>query len=254
MDTIPHKVTGSGDHTVFWLHGWFGSSSAWGSMPRMLDGDRFRHIFVDYRGHGQRRTEGGDYTLDEIAADVLALAEDLGVDRFSLVGHSMGGAGALRVLSQAPDRVHRIVGIAPVGATPTPFDEPTRELFFGAPDDREKRYAIVDFTTGNRNTESWVNRTVAHSMEQSSTEAFRGHLKSWAEADFADDLTGVTVPALVIVGEHDRVLDEETVRQTWGAVLPDVRIAVMANAGHYPADETPVQTATVVERFLAEAD
>lgn len=252
MDTIPHRVTGSGDHTVFWLHGWFGSGSAWGSMPRMLDPERFRHVFVDYRGHGQRRTERGEYTLDEIAQDVLALADELGVDRFSLVGHSMGGAAALRVLSLAPERVRRIVGIAPVGATPTPFDEQTRDLFFDAPDDREKRYAIIDFTTGNRNTPAWVNRTVAHSLEQSSTEAFRGHLKSWAEADFADELAGVEVPALAIVGEYDPALGEATIRQTWCTTLPEVRVEVMRNAGHYPADETPVQTVTVVERFLAE--
>lgn len=252
MDTIPHRITGTGDHTVFWLHGWFGSASAWGSMPRVLDTDRFSHVFVDYRGHGQRRTVQGAYTLDEIAGDVLALADQLGVERFSLAGHSMGGAAALRVLATAPERVRRIVGIAPVGASPTPFDEQTRELFFGAPDDPQKRYAIVDFTTGNRNTATWVSRTVAHSLEQSTVEAFRGHLESWTGADFAAELDGVQVPALAVVGEHDPALGEATIRQTWCALLPKVQVEVVANAGHYPPDETPVQTATVVERFLAE--
>ncbi|NNG19666.1 hypothetical protein HJ590_08745 [Naumannella sp. ID2617S] len=122
----------------------------------------------------------------------------------------------------------------------------------GAPDDREKRYAIVDFTTGNRNTPVWVNAIVDHSLEQSSVEAFRGHLEAWAATDFATELSGVEVPALAVVGEHGPALGEATIRQTWCQALPGCRVEVLANAGHYPADEVPVQTATVIERFLAE--
>lgn len=248
--SIAHRTTGTGPHTVFCLHGWFGSSTGWGSFPQYLDGEAFTYVFVDYRGYGQRKDEAGAYTLDEIAQDVLALADELGVERFSLIGHSMGGAAVQRVLALAPQRVARMVGIAPVGAMPTPFDEDGRALFFGAPDSRENRHAIIDLTTGNRLTPVWVEQVVEHSLRESTRESFAGHLDAWANADFVGECAGRELPVLAVVGEHDPALGEGTIRQTWEPTYPGCEVTVMANAGHYPMDETPIALATVVEAFL----
>lgn len=250
--TIAHHSVGTGPHTVFCLHGWFGSAQGWGSFTDCLDGERFTYVFTDSRGYGARKDEAGEYTLDEIAGDVLALADELGADTFSLMGHSMGGAGVLRVLAQAPDRVRKLIGITPVGAQPTPFDEASHGLFFGAAQNRENRYGIVDFTTGNRLTPTWVNSVVDWSLEHSTVEAFHGALKAWAHADFLGEVEGGQTPILVLAGEHDPALGEATVRQTWEPYFPNLTIEVMPNAGHYPMFETPVALATTVERFLAD--
>lgn len=250
--TIPHRTVGSGPHTVFCLHGWFGSSDGWGSFPDYLDGATFTYVFTDSRGYGARKDEAGEYSLDEVADDVLALADELGADTFSLIGHSMGGAGVLRVLAKAPDRVRKLVGITPVGAQPTPFDEAGRGLFYGAAENRENRYGIVDFTTGNRLTPTWVNSVVDWSLEHSDTGAFQGALEAWANADFLSEVEGSQTPVLVIPGEHDPALGEATVKQTWEPHFPNLTIEVMPNAGHYPMFETPVALATSIERFLAD--
>lgn len=249
--SIAHRTVGTGPHTVFCLHGWFGSAEGWGSFPDHLDGERFTYVFTDSRGYGARKDEPGEYTLDEVAGDVLALADELGADSFSLVGHSMGGAGILRVLATAPDRVRRLVGITPVSCLPTPFDEPSRELFFGASQNRENRYGIIDFTTGNRLTPTWVNSMVDWSLEHSDSAAFHGALEAWANADFLTEVEGSETPIHVIAGEHDPALGEATVRQTWEPHFRNVTIEIMPNAGHYPMFETPVALATSVERFLA---
>ena len=249
--TIPCLTVGSGDHHVFVLHGWFGSADGWGLFPTYLDGERFSYHFTDNRGYGARMAETGDYTLDEVAGDVLALADSLGVRSFSLVGHSMGGAEVLRVLALAPDRVRKIVGITPVGAEPTPLDEAGHDLFYGAPEDPAKRFGIIDFTTGNRNTATWVQSVVDHSLSHSTVEGFRGALVAWVTPDFLSEVAGLPHPILVIPGEHDPALGEATVRQTYAPHFPHAQIEVMPNAGHYPMFETPVQLATVIERFLA---
>lgn len=250
--TIPHHTVGRGPHTVFCLHGWFGSAAGWGSLPDYLDGERFTYVFTDSRGYGERIGEAGEYTLDEVAGDVLALADELGVDQFSLVGHSMGGAGVLRVLALAPDRVRKIVALTPVGASPTPFDEDGRSLFWGAVDSRDMRMGIIDFTTGNRLTSTWVASVADWSLEHSTREAFHGALEAWAHPDFLNEIAGNQTPMLVIPGEHDPALGEAAVRETWEPHFPNCQIHVMANAGHYPMFETPVQLATVIERFLAD--
>ena len=73
---IAHRSVGNGPHTVFCLHGWFGSADGWGSFPDYLDGEKFTYVFTDNRGYGARKDEKGEYTLDEVADYVLALADD----------------------------------------------------------------------------------------------------------------------------------------------------------------------------------
>ena len=59
---------------------------------------------MDYRGYGGMRDAPGDYTIDEIATDALALADKLGFASFSLIGHSMGGMAIERIAALAPER------------------------------------------------------------------------------------------------------------------------------------------------------
>ena len=117
------------------------------------------------------------------------------MDRFSIVGHSMGGALVQRVLALAPERVEALVGVCPVSSTPTPFDDAGRDLFWGAAEDRDKRYGIVDFTTGNRNTPVFVNSVVDWSLEHSTKEAFANVLEAWAKPDFEDEVKGKDLPS-----------------------------------------------------------
>ena len=77
-------------------------------------------------------------------------------------------------------------------------------------------------------------------------------LDAWAGADFADEVRGSELPVLVAVGEHDPALGAETVTQTWLPLYPNARLEVVANAGHYPMFEAPVNLATLVNGFVAE--
>ena len=123
---------GSGDHHVLAVHGWFGSARGWGSLPDFLDRSAYTYAFMDVRGYGDRKQVAGEFTIEEAAADAIALADELGWDRFSVIGHSMGGKVAHQMLLQAPDRIHKLVGLNPVPANAVPMDEQGWELFSGA--------------------------------------------------------------------------------------------------------------------------
>ena len=99
------QLAGSGDHHVIGLHGWFGSARGWGSLPDYLDSSAYTYAFMDLRGYGDRRQVPGDFTMEEAAADAIALADELGWDCFSLIGHSMSGQAIQHVLLQEPGRV-----------------------------------------------------------------------------------------------------------------------------------------------------
>jgi len=106
-----HVTVGSGEHHVLALHGWFGSARGWGSLPDYLDGAAYTYVFMDLRGYGGRQQVAGDFTMEEAAADGLALADELGWDRFSVIGHSMSGQAIQHLLLQAPGRVRRLVAL-----------------------------------------------------------------------------------------------------------------------------------------------
>jgi pimeloyl-ACP methyl ester carboxylesterase len=249
-----HHVVGTGERRVIALSGWFGSADGWGPFPNYLDGGRFSYAFMDYRGYGGSRGVAGEYTLAEISADTLALADELGWDRFSLIGHSMGGPAIERVLADAPDRVEKLVGIAPVPASGFPFDDDGWKLFDGAADSPENRRAIIDFTTGNRNTGVWLDQMVQHSLTTSDRDAFAAYLPAWGKTDFHAEIEGnpavADKPVQVIVGEHDPALSQQLMLNTWLRYHPRAQLEVMANAGHYPMHETPIALATSLEKFL----
>jgi len=249
MAPLP-AVVGTGPRCVLALHGWFGSATGWGELPGLLDGDRYRVAYLDYRGYGARRGEAGAFTLEEIAADALTAVDALGWSQFAVLGHSMGGTAMQRVLVDAGDRVTGLLGISPVPSTGVPFDEQGWQLFSSAAEDRGSRAAIIDLTTGNRLSRTWVDRMVQHSLDSSDATAFAAYLEAWARTDFAALVQGNPVPVQVVVGEHDPALGAAVMEQTFLAQYPNASLEVLANAGHYAMYETPVALLTCVERFL----
>ncbi|MGO4152251.1 alpha/beta fold hydrolase [Cupriavidus sp. YAF13] len=243
---------GNGPHHVIALHGWFGHARGWGPVVDVLDGDRFTYAFIDYRGYGARRGIQGRFDMQEIAADVLALGDELGWQRFSLIGHSMGGKAMQAVAMLAPARVKAMVGVTPVPPTRVPFDEPTRSLFERAADDLAARIAIVDNATGKRLSRYWVEKLVQASTLHADADAFAAYFRAWADTDFSAEIAGIRVPTLLLVGEHDPSLTADVMEQTYGKAFRDLAIDVIRNAGHYPMDETPVDLITRIERFLTD--
>jgi pimeloyl-ACP methyl ester carboxylesterase len=253
MDDV--RTVGEGPHRVIALHGWFGSGQAWGQLPDYLDGSAATWAFPDLRGYGARRVEPGQHTVAEVAADALALADRLGWDTFSVVGHSMSAKYAQQVLADAPDRVRRLVAISGVPAGRTPFDEQTRAVFTGAAAERGNRYGIIDLTTGNRLTAGFIDSLVQHSMDNVDVAAFGDYFFAWADEDISDAVAAVAdrVPVLCVVGAHDPALGADTMKATFLATYPQAELVVLADAGHYAMYETPPALVAIVEEFLFRA-
>ncbi|MEU6715119.1 alpha/beta hydrolase [Nonomuraea sp. NPDC046802] len=248
---LPHDVIGSGPHGVIVLHGWFGDRDSFRKIKPYLDGGAFTYALPDYRGYGQALDLTGDYTLAEISADVIALADKLGWETFSLIGHSMGGTAMQRVMLDAPGRVRKLVGISPVPASGVPFDDDSWALFAGAAQEPANRRAIIDLTTGNRLPGAWLDEMVDTSLLRSNETAFRAYLDAWARTDFHTEVAGTTTPVLLIAGAHDPALSADVMRATWLQWYQNAELLTFADAGHYAMDETPLALVSAVERFLA---
>ncbi|MFI8519893.1 alpha/beta fold hydrolase [Streptomyces sp. NPDC085481] len=248
---LPYDVQGSGPHRALVLHNWFGDRTSFATLRSHLDDDAGSYAFLDCRGYGEAIDADGAYTMEEVAADALAVADDLGWDSFSVVGHSMGGKAAQLMLLDAPERVRSIIGISPVSAAGFPLDPETWELFAGAADNHGNRRAIIDNTTGGRYGDDWLAGLVDRSVRRSSATAFRAYLDSWSRSDFHERVRDNPAPVLLVVGAHDPALGAEAMEATWLRWYPNARLEVLPDAGHYAPEETPKALADAIEAFLA---
>lgn len=248
MTTTFHRV-GTGAHPVLVLHGWFGDAHAFEPIEPWLCGEAFSYIFMDCRGYGGMRGATGDYTIDEIANDALTLADTLGIESFSLVGHSMGGMAIERIAVLAPDRVRALVAVAPVPCGGIAYDSPTRQLLEAAAGSVSIRRGIIDRSTGGRLPAAWLDWKAQYSMAHASPEAFAAYFPAWADTDFSAEIAD-RHPVKVLVGEHDPVFNAALMDRTYLRRYRQATVEVLENAGHYPMNETPLALVAAIERFL----
>ncbi|QKY03787.1 alpha/beta fold hydrolase [Janthinobacterium lividum] len=251
MHNTCHRV-GHGPHAVIVLHGWFGDANAFSPMEAGLDGGAFSYVFMDNRGYGGMRGAEGEYSMEEVARDALALADALGFATFSVVGHSMGGMALERLALLAPLRLRKLVAVAPVPCCGVAFDAAARATFLAAADSVAARRAIIDRSTGGRLPATWLDWKAQYSWESSDPAAFAAYFLAWSETDFSEEIKAarVALPLLALVGEHDPRFDAALMRRTYLAWYPQARLEVLGNAGHYPMNETPLALAASIEAFL----
>src|SRR5205807_9866641 len=89
-----HRTIGDGPTKVVVIHGWFWDHRVFTPIFDCLDTNSCTYAFIDIRGYGNSRHLSGSYTIGEVAADAIALADQLGWREFHVVGHSMGGKAA----------------------------------------------------------------------------------------------------------------------------------------------------------------
>ncbi len=252
MHNTYHRV-GHGPHAVIVLHGWFGDAHAFSPMETALDGAAFSYVFMDSRGYGGMRGAAGNYSMEEVARDALALADALGFATFSVVGHSMGGMALERLALLAPLRVRKLVAVAPVPSCGVTMDAAARALFLDASGNKQARRAIIDRSTGGRLPAAWLDWKAQYSWESADPAAFARYFLAWSGTDFSEEIKAarVDLPLLALVGEHDPRFDAALMRRTYLAWYPKARLEVLANAGHYPMNETPLALAASIEAFLS---
>ncbi|MFD3679892.1 alpha/beta fold hydrolase [Streptomyces sp. NPDC058613] len=247
---LPHDVLGSGSERALLLHNWFGDRSSFDPMREHLNGDVFSYAFLDCRGYGKAIDTDGAFTMEEVAEDALAVADHLGWETYTVIGHSMGGKAAQLMLLDAPSRVRSVIGISPVPASGFPLEGEMWELFAGAAKNPGNRRAIIDNTTGGQRDDTWLDAMVGRSVERSSATAFRAYLDSWARVDFHERVKDNPAPVLLLAGANDPVLGAEALRGTWMQWYPNAELEVLPHTGHYAPEESPETVAAAVERFL----
>lgn len=238
-----YEEQGSGEHTVVLIPGFGCSIACWADIAPRLDA---RVVMIDLPGHAGSVRAPADGDLRHLAATVLDACRELGLGRFVVGGMSLGGAVALRLALDSPDEVTGVMGVMPwnAGGTTEAEGDGIKAFhdMYGDPDGM--RAGVEAISQLPEKTTDLV-RTMPTVTEQ----MWRGWLGGGAYTNMTDELPGLRVPLLYVVGGQDDVVDLHKQVEDVRAV-PDGRLVMLGDAGHLAAYEIPETVAFEMSQFL----
>ena len=262
---LHYAEAGEGEPVVL-VHGWPQHWWCWRELIGPL-AKRYRVICPDIRGLGWSEGPARGYKLDELASDVLGLADSLGLERFRLVGHDWGAGLGYRAALYWPQRIERFVPVA--GVTPWSSEEGPLGLWraawhiyvfavFG-------RFADADlFRIPRRVLRTWRGRGEFTSEEAriyldplrrpQSVNATRRFYRNIVFYEIPRAIRHhrrwrLRVPTLHLNGARDPLT--QGVPESYRRYSDDMRLAEIPDCGHFIAEEAPEELLDRLTEFLA---
>ena len=251
---LHHQVIGPSDGPALVFINSLGSDfRIWQEVVPAFAED-FRVVLYDKRGHGLSDAPPAPYTIDEHADDLLGLLDHLVIERFSLIGLSVGGLISQRLAARCPERIQTITLCCTAAKIGTP--ELWAERIAGVENSGIEPLAdnVLQrwFTPLFRQTHAtelagWRNmlvRTPAH--------GYAGTCAAIRDADLRPDAGRIAIPTLCVAGDQDGSTPADVVKGT-ADLIPGARFALIDGAGHIPCIEKPAVLSALIKEHLKEA-
>lgn len=239
-----YEVRGDGSRTVLMLPGLGCSIESWSAVVPYLDGYRF--VLMDLPGHAGSRTAKADgSSLATMAAPIIEACDELGLERFSVVGLSFGGALGVRISLSRPDVVSAVMAFMPWNAGGADHGDPFMEQLYHSYGDGEAVRRAVDMISLDRARTDDVARTMSGVSEG----FWRGWYGAGVYTSMSEELPGLQVPACYVIGGRDVVAPRDKLIADVQA-MPGGRLVYLADVGHLAPYEHPEVVAHEVREFL----
>jgi pimeloyl-ACP methyl ester carboxylesterase len=257
---VNYEVTGAGPPIIL-VHGAGADLLTWDEIVPRLSPD-FTVWRMDQRGFGKtRRPPAPKVSLDVWTTDLLAFMDSFGIERAAIAGWSMGGAVALNFATLYPERTTHIIPIGSPGPTQVIQDKSGFEARQRMADAGATVQEIVDATFGFTKAafSDWSRKHNPAAVEMMRQTLLRNDARNYAEmvgaldglSAFGPRLGALKVPTLIICGAEDGRTPPELSRALHKAI-PESRLEIIPDCGHYYAFEKPAQTSQLIVEFLKE--
>lgn len=240
--------------TLVMQHGYIGGHTIW--TPQIPFFSRFFDVIIpDLPGHAGSAHVPPCETIECMAEAVLELLDDLSVDRFHLLGHSMGGMVVQAMAAQAGERIEKLVlyGTACSGAMPKrfePFSETAKTMERDGIEATGRRIGATWFRQGEK---APLYMMCQNSGIGTTLETALAGLRAMPAWDGTDALAGFDMPTLVMGGDGDRSYSLEEMTHL-ARSIPDARLAIMPGCAHNAHLEKPDMFNQILADFLLTRD
>lgn len=255
-------------HRWVFLHGLMGSGQNWRKIITQMD-PQDQILTYDQRGHGRSMKPLTGYASEDYAEDLFLITQELGWEKFILVGHSMGGRNAIMFAHQFPEKLSHLVisDIGPegrpeaiayyekmLGLVPTPF--PTKK---DAKDFFYNQFAsLFQKSLGTHENIETLGAYLYSNIDENpdgtaqwrfSPEAIIASVRQGRAKDNWRELRQLPMPTLVVRGDRTNELPRE-VFEKMRLSNPHIQGVEIANAGHWVHADQPVAFADVIKHFV----
>ena len=214
-----YEIHGQGEPLVL-LHGGGGVGSNWGFIFKESP-KGYRLVTPDMRGHGRSTNPSMEFTFNQLALDVFALLDHLGIERFKTIGLSLGAKTLLHMATQQPDRVEAMVMVSATSYFP-----------------EQARSIMREVTPENRTDAEWeqMRQWHKHGDEQikrlwRQVNAFKD---SYDDMNFTPPyLSTITARTLIVHGDRDPLYPVNLAMEMYAAI-PRSYLWIIPNGGHGP--------------------
>jgi esterase len=265
LDNFNYQILGEGAAPkLVFLHGLMGSGTNWRKITPGFVGD-FQILLFDQRGHGRSFQPLSGYSPEDYASDIKKIVDELGWNKFHLVGHSMGGRNALVFADLHPQYIDKLVieDIGPdlnhesgekikrlIDLVPVPF--PSRSVardFF-----QTTFLELIKNHSDSRVLSQYFYTNIAETANKQADWRFSkaGVFASLNEGRTVErwkELQNLIVPTLLIRGEHSKELYPEVYNNMLLA-NDNITGIVVPGAGHWVHAEKPLEFINILRKFL----
>jgi non-heme chloroperoxidase len=243
--SIAYSDYGKGQPVVF-IHGWPSSREMWEYQLADTVNAGYRVVKYDRRGFGKSSKPWNGYDYDTLAADLNEIIEQVGLQKVILVGFSMGGGEVVKYIANyGQGRIARVALIStvlpyllkttdnPEGVDKKIFDDMAEKIKndrIGFLEDFGKMFFGIGLLNKPLSTAllNYYHHLTTVATQQSTLEC----AKSFSATDFRNDLKNITVPALIIHGDNDKIVPLENSSQRTASMIPQSELIVYNDGPH----------------------
>ena len=244
--SVHYKIAGEGSPLLI-LHGWGSSSISWAEFQDSLSLQGFQVIVPDLPGFGLSAPPATVWGIAEYTALIFGLAEKLGLQKFSLAGHSFGGQIAIQFAASHPEKIEKLILLAAAGIRKEPGKEAETVRFVA------KFFNFFLSPIPSEGLKDFVRRICCRFIGRQDYAKTKGIMREVMAKVIREDLTHIfahiKAPTLIIWGDKDKItpLEDAFVMKKH---IKNSYLGIFPGAGHRIRAEAPKKLAETMVTFL----
>jgi len=244
--SIHFKISGKGEVTLFFVHGWLGNMSWWDQQCEAFAG-QYQIVQMDLVGHGKSSKTRQTWSIDSFAEDVVEVIKQLELKNVVLIGHSMSGSIVVRAANNLSNIVQKIILVDTLHhVAQMPTMDQVAPLFAGLRSDYQGTVTnMVPMYMFAKTSPSAVKERIISEFAAADPDVAISSLEPFYSTPIEESCRSLRVPVRAI--QSDLYPTDPEMNK---AYIKDYDLKIIAGVGHYPMLEAPMEFNSAMRECL----